>query len=177
MISGGWCWSYCGTLRGMSFSDTPKPRRRTTLIVGIAVLATAAAATAAVLLISGRQQESPAAAASPATSAPSASPTQAVVLSTSPAAIHADPAALDACELVKKAQGTDDLYSPAKMRAAGQRAAQSANASVRIQGTRLTERADLAAKSGGKELSATLDMGTAATDLYTFCINDGLVVP
>lgn len=160
----------------MSSPDTPKRRRWTTLIVGVTVLLAVAAAATAVLLISGQEQNSPAVAAGPAMSASSATPTQLVALSTSPAAIHADPAALDACELVKKAQG-DDLYDPAKMRAAGQRAAQSANASVRIQGTRLTERADLAAKNGGKELSITLNMVTAAMDLATYCIKNGLVVP
>jgi len=161
----------------MAFPNTPKRRRLTALVVCAAVVLAVAGVITAILLLRGQDQESPATAASPAAIASSSTPTQAVVLSTSPATLHVDQAAVDACQLAKQAQGTDDLYDPAKMRAVGQRAVQSANASVRIQGTRLTEQADLAAKSGGKELSATLTMGTTATDLYTFCIKSGLVVP
>lgn len=158
-------------MRRMSFPNTPKRSPRTWHIAGgLAALVIVTAATTALVMRdapTGAATPAPAAASTSAgatTGAPQAATTHEVVL--------ADPAALDACELVAKAQGTDDLYDVAQMKAAGQRAAQSANTAVHEQGARLVGQAETAAAAKGKsgELQANLAMSTAATQFGTWCV-------
>lgn len=97
MISGGWCWRYCGTLRGMTpDTDQPltlaqmagAPRRRTGLVVGIAVGAlTLIVATIGVTVLAMRSgSDTPAPASQASTPSSAAAPgTTTAVPSTTPA--------------------------------------------------------------------------------------------
>jgi hypothetical protein len=152
-------------------------RRRAGLIAGIAGLLVAA--TAVVAYAATRTDSAPVARQSPTSEAtappsPTASPSP-VALSTSPAAKVNDEAASDACSQAYKAQGQDS-YDPKKMRVVGMRAAESAVPSVRIQGERIVELADYAAKHAD-ELASTLNLSTAVTALATYCLNNRLFNP
>lgn len=175
---------YCGTLRRMNphperppARPTARPRRRVLVIAGIAALLIAGGAAFAY----AATRSDPAPAARPSAAAGSARPSSRaaspspVALSTSPAAAVNDEAASDACSQANKAQG-DDSYDPKKMRVVGVRAAESAVPSVRIQGQRIVELADYAAKHPD-ELASTLKMSTAVTELATYCLNNRLFNP
>jgi hypothetical protein len=187
MISGGWWLRYYGTLRRMdSHPGRPlapaalAPRRRGLAVAGVvAVLLIAVVAVVAVVAYAvTRADSAPPArqgqAAVAATSSPPAASASPVVLSTSPAAKIADQAATDACSQAYKAyKGAS--YDPAKMRAVGQRAAESAVPPLRIQGEKLVEIANHAAKSS--DLTSTLALSTAVTELATYCLNNRLFNP
>jgi hypothetical protein len=163
----------------MTFPDTPTGAtarsRRGWYIAGGAALAIviAAGAAALVMLNSARADSSATAATSPTSAVASIAPTEP---EPSHVRVVADPAALDACEMVNKAQG-DDLYDPTKMRAVGQRAAQSFNTAVKQKGGLLIERVDaaIAAKGDDATFQAKLAMQTAAQDLEIYCVQQKFV--
>lgn len=112
---------------------------------------------------------SPATDTQPSSSAASASPTAAA------SAAADDPAGRAACEQIIKANGTDDLYAPAKMKPIGTQAAKSTNGALRMDGNLLVDHADLAkaAKGGENEFSTSLGLGTAAMNLIADCYKAG----
>lgn len=190
MISGGWRWRYCVTLRGMSFPEEPftlrhmaPRRRRTGLVVGIAAGALLVIVTGGLAAYAMRPASTNAAgqASTPApTAASSATDAQPSPNATTASATAAadDPDGRAACTQIIKASA-DDQYDPAKMKPIGVQAAKSSQFSIRIGGNLLADRADLAkaAKGGENEFSTSLNMATAAMNLATDCYKAGYGKP
>lgn len=147
----------------------PRPRNPRWRLLAAAGVGLALVLLAAALLIDRDRRPAAAPAATAASTSPAApSP---VVLSTSPAMQVTDAAAVDACGRASKANG-EAAYDPAKMRPIGQRAAESAVPAVHIQGVRLAELAERAARSG--KAADALEMSTVVKDLAVYCLNNGL---
>jgi hypothetical protein len=179
-------------MRRMTIPDEPfhlsrmasPRRRRALLIVGVVTAALLIGGVVAAVALTRESTATPAAqqqaqgAPAPTTAAAGTASSPPVALSTSPATKSVDEAAVEACGLADKATGAqqagDGAYDPKQARAIGIRAGESAVPSVRIQGTRIVELADRAAKTG--DAYHRIEMGTAVISLSTYCLNNGLTV-
>lgn len=171
----------------MTFPVTPPKRRRHRALIVVSVaVAVLAIGTAAVTYVATRPTSADSIGSAGATSAaaasPSSSPTpigspSAPATSASSTAAADDPSGRAACEQIVKANGTDDLYEPAKMKPIGMQAAKSTNGALKMDGNLLADHADLAkaAKGGENEFSTSLGLGTAALNLITDCYKAGYV--
>ncbi|MER7280422.1 hypothetical protein ABT369_38895 [Dactylosporangium sp. NPDC000244] len=77
------------------------------------------------------------------------------------------------CPKIAKAMGTQAIYDDtASMLAIGEQAATSADSLIALKGQALADKAK-AAKAKSDDVTASIEMGTAATNLATVCAQSG----